>query len=130
MSLLDGMIEEMQHDLAKIKRDAEAAQSCLESEAHSPGAVSKLRTQLDKMAEGLLENRQLLDNKIKGEFTYLVAFYSTWQRSVFLTAPLISLQKWKRCWRVCKIPATNCWRLTRLVFYTDIFVVYCKVIRR
>ncbi|KAK3559427.1 hypothetical protein QTP86_013498 [Hemibagrus guttatus] len=62
---LDGMIEEMQNDLAKIKRDAEAAQSCLESKGHSPGAVSKLRTQLDEMAEELLKNRQLLDIKTK-----------------------------------------------------------------
>ncbi|XP_058263209.1 kinesin-like protein KIF20A isoform X1 [Hemibagrus wyckioides] len=65
MVLLDGMIEEMQNDLAKIKRDAEAAQSCLESKGHSPGAVSKLRTQLDEMAEELLKNRQLLDIKTK-----------------------------------------------------------------
>lgn len=80
--VMDGMIEEMQNDLAKIKRDAEAAQSCLESRSHSPGAISKLRTQLDEMAEELLQNRQLLDIKTKGEFTHLVTFYWTWQRSV------------------------------------------------
>lgn len=68
MVFLDGMIEEMQNDLAKIKRDAEAAHSCLESKGRSPGAVSKLKTQLDEMAEELLKNRQLLDIKTKGEF--------------------------------------------------------------
>lgn len=69
MTFLDGMIEEMQNDLSKIKRDAEAAQSCLENRSHSPGAISKLRTQLDEMAEELLKNRQLLDMKTKGMFT-------------------------------------------------------------
>lgn len=75
MTFLDGMIEEMQNDVAKIKRDAEAAQSCLENRGHCPGAVNKLRTQLDEMAdemaEELLKNRQLLDIKTKGEFTHL-----------------------------------------------------------
>ncbi|XP_060795753.1 kinesin-like protein KIF20B isoform X2 [Neoarius graeffei] len=65
MTFFDGMIEEMQNDLAKIKRDAEAAQSCLESRSLSPGAVSKLRTQVDEMAEELLKSRQLLDIKTK-----------------------------------------------------------------
>lgn len=71
MTFLDGIIEEMQNDVAKIKRDAEAAQSCLENRGHCPGAVNKLRTQLDEMAEELLKNRQLLDIKTKGEFTHL-----------------------------------------------------------
>ncbi|KAL7869066.1 hypothetical protein AOLI_G00130540 [Acnodon oligacanthus] len=62
---LDGMIEAMQDDLAKIKKDAEAAQTCLERGAHSPGAVSRLRTQLDKMAEELLKSQQLLNIKTK-----------------------------------------------------------------
>ncbi|MCI4384168.1 hypothetical protein PGIGA_G00035750 [Pangasianodon gigas] len=65
LTFLDGMIEEMQNDLAKIKGDAEAAQTCLESTGHSPRAISKLRTQLDEMAEELLKNRQLLDIKTK-----------------------------------------------------------------
>ncbi|XP_053495871.1 kinesin-like protein KIF20B isoform X3 [Ictalurus furcatus] len=69
VTFLDGMIEEMQNDVAKIKRDAEAAQSCLENRGHCPGAVNKLRTQLDEMAdemaEELLKNRQLLDIKTK-----------------------------------------------------------------
>lgn len=81
MTFFDGMIEEMQNDLAKIKRDAEAAQSCLESRSLSPGAVSKLRTQVDEMAEELLKSRQLLDIKTKGEFAHLVTFDLTWQRS-------------------------------------------------
>ncbi|XP_046710696.1 kinesin-like protein KIF20B isoform X1 [Silurus meridionalis] len=62
---LAGMIEEMQNDLVNIRRDAEAAQSCLESRGHSPGDVSTLKTQLEEMAEELLKNRQLLDNKTK-----------------------------------------------------------------
>ncbi|KAL7857127.1 hypothetical protein SRHO_G00160260 [Serrasalmus rhombeus] len=62
---LDGMIEAMQNDLAKIKKDAEAAQTCLERGAHSPGAVSRLRTQLDEMAEELLKSQQLLNIKTK-----------------------------------------------------------------
>uniref|UniRef100_A0AAR2LAE4 Kinesin motor domain-containing protein n=1 Tax=Pygocentrus nattereri TaxID=42514 RepID=A0AAR2LAE4_PYGNA len=66
---LDGMIEAMQNDLAKIKKDAEAAQTCLERGAHSPGAVSRLRTQLDEMAEELLKSQQLLNIKTKGVFT-------------------------------------------------------------
>ncbi|XP_017339812.1 kinesin-like protein KIF20B isoform X3 [Ictalurus punctatus] len=65
VTFLDGIIEEMQNDVAKIKRDAEAAQSCLENRGHCPGAVNKLRTQLDEMAEELLKNRQLLDIKTK-----------------------------------------------------------------
>ncbi|XP_072524163.1 kinesin-like protein KIF20B [Salminus brasiliensis] len=65
MEVLDGMIEAMQSDLAKIKRDAEAAQTCLEKGAHSPGAVSRLRTQLDEMAKELLKSQQLLDVKTK-----------------------------------------------------------------
>ncbi|XP_034165332.2 kinesin-like protein KIF20B isoform X1 [Pangasianodon hypophthalmus] len=65
VTFLDGMIEEMQNDLAKIKRDAEAAQTCLESTGHSPRAVSKLRTQLDEMTKELLKNHQLLDIKTK-----------------------------------------------------------------
>lgn len=70
MTFLDGMIEEMQTDLAMIKRDAEAAQLCLDSKDHSPGAVSKLRTQLDEMEEELLKNHQLMNIKTKGEFIY------------------------------------------------------------
>ncbi|XP_036428902.1 kinesin-like protein KIF20B [Colossoma macropomum] len=62
---LDGMIEAMQNDLAKIKKDAEAAQTCLERGAHSPGAVNRLRTQLDEMAEELLKSQQLLNIKTK-----------------------------------------------------------------
>ncbi|XP_060716760.1 kinesin-like protein KIF20A isoform X1 [Tachysurus vachellii] len=65
MTFLDGMIEEMQTDLAMIKSDAEAAQLCLESKDHSPGAVSKLRTQLGEMEEELLKNRQLMNIKTK-----------------------------------------------------------------
>ncbi|XP_047673502.1 kinesin-like protein KIF20A isoform X2 [Tachysurus fulvidraco] len=65
MTFLGGMIEEMQTDLAMIKRDAEAAQLCLESKDHSPEAVSKLRTQLDEMEEELLKNRQLMNIKTK-----------------------------------------------------------------
>lgn len=80
---MDGMIEEMQNDLAKIKKDAESAQLCLESRSCSPEAVGNLRTQLNEMAEELLKNRQLLDIKIKGEFTYLFMLYLTWQRSAF-----------------------------------------------
>ncbi|XP_022524563.2 kinesin-like protein KIF20B isoform X1 [Astyanax mexicanus] len=60
---LDGMIESMQSDLAKIRKDAVAAQTCLEKGAHSPGAVSKLRAQLDQMAEELLKSKQLLEVK-------------------------------------------------------------------
>lgn len=74
-TFLDGMIEEMQNDLANIKKDAESAQSCLESRSRSPEAVGKLKTQLNEMAEELLKNRQLLDIKTKGEFTYLITFY-------------------------------------------------------
>uniref|UniRef100_W5KK23 Kinesin family member 20Bb n=1 Tax=Astyanax mexicanus TaxID=7994 RepID=W5KK23_ASTMX len=60
---LDGMIESMQSDLAKIRKDAVAAQTCLEKGAHSPGAVSKLRTQLDQTAKELLKSKQLLEVK-------------------------------------------------------------------
>ncbi|KAI4892352.1 hypothetical protein NFI96_018664 [Prochilodus magdalenae] len=63
--LFGGMIEAMQNDLAKIKKDAEEAQTCLERGAHSPGAFSKLRTQLDEMAEELLKTQQLLNLKTK-----------------------------------------------------------------
>lgn len=90
MTFFDGMIEEMQNDLAKIKRDAEAAQSCLKSRGHSPGAVSKLRTQLDEMAEELLKSRQLLDIKTKGEFTHLVTFDLTWQRSLLCPSNFVA----------------------------------------
>ncbi|XP_053367370.1 kinesin-like protein KIF20B isoform X2 [Clarias gariepinus] len=59
MTFFDGMIEEMQNDLANIKRDAEAAHSCLENVGHSRGI------QLDEIKEELLKRSQLLDIKTK-----------------------------------------------------------------
>lgn len=66
----DGMMETVQNDLTKIKKDAEAAQTCLERGAHSPGAVDRLRTQLDETAGELLTSQQLLTVKTKGVFTH------------------------------------------------------------
>ncbi|XP_026869238.2 kinesin-like protein KIF20B [Electrophorus electricus] len=71
MEFLDGMMEVMQGDLAKIKQDAEATQKCLENAARSPGVVARLRAQLDKVAEELLESQRLLGVKTKEMDTVL-----------------------------------------------------------
>ncbi|XP_066522684.1 kinesin-like protein KIF20B isoform X2 [Hoplias malabaricus] len=59
MEFKDCMIEVMQNE------DSDAAQMCPERGTLSPGAESRLRTQLDEMSEELLKSQQLLSIKTK-----------------------------------------------------------------
>ncbi|XP_030630938.1 kinesin-like protein KIF20B [Chanos chanos] len=65
IAFLNGMIETMRDDLAKIKMDAETAQTCLVNEPDSPGTIGSLRAQLEELNQELLKSRQLLSLKTK-----------------------------------------------------------------
>ncbi|XP_048843736.1 kinesin-like protein KIF20B [Brienomyrus brachyistius] len=56
---MDEMIETMQDDLAKIKRDAEAAQMCL-SLPDPSSTIASLEKQLAELSEELLKTKELL----------------------------------------------------------------------
>ena len=81
MEFMDSMLVAMRSDLAKIKQDAEQAQTCLvvaaAGSAGSPGATvaaakqaeteaAELHKQLDELAEELLTRQQLLGLKSSG----------------------------------------------------------------
>ncbi|XP_045065754.1 kinesin-like protein KIF20B isoform X1 [Coregonus clupeaformis] len=63
VELLDGIIEAMRDDLARIRRDAETAQTCLVDLPESPGTVASLRKQVDDLSEELLKTQQQLKLK-------------------------------------------------------------------
>ncbi|XP_036405342.1 kinesin-like protein KIF20B [Megalops cyprinoides] len=61
--LLDGMIDSMQDDLAKIKKDAEAAQTCLVGLPDEDDTIARLEKQVAELSEELLKTQQLLTLK-------------------------------------------------------------------
>ncbi|KAM9561505.1 LOW QUALITY PROTEIN: kinesin-like protein KIF20B [Salvelinus alpinus] len=61
--LLEGIVDTMRDDLARIRRDAEAAQTCLVDLPESPGTVASLRKQVDDLSEELLKTQQQLNIK-------------------------------------------------------------------
>ncbi|KAG7492779.1 hypothetical protein MATL_G00017760 [Megalops atlanticus] len=61
--LLDGMIDSIQDDLAKIKKDAEAAQTCLVGLPDRDDTIARLEKQVAELSEELLKNQQLLTLK-------------------------------------------------------------------
>ncbi|XP_029620351.1 kinesin-like protein KIF20B [Salmo trutta] len=63
VELLEGIIDAMRDDLARIRRDAEAAQTCLVDLPESPGTVASLRKQVDDLSEELLKTQQQLNLK-------------------------------------------------------------------
>ncbi|CAB1338071.1 unnamed protein product [Coregonus sp. 'balchen'] len=63
VELLDGIIEAMRDDLARIRRDTETAQTCLVDLPESPGTVASLRKQVDDLSEELLKTQQQLKLK-------------------------------------------------------------------
>lgn len=62
---MDEMIETMQDDLAKIKRDAEAAHMCL-SLPDPSRTVANLEKRLAELSEELLKTQELLTLKSNG----------------------------------------------------------------
>ncbi|XP_061088732.1 kinesin-like protein KIF20B [Conger conger] len=63
VDLFDGMIDLMQDDLEKIKKDAEAAQTCLVSLPGPRDSVANLEKQVSDVSEELLKAQQLLTLK-------------------------------------------------------------------
>ncbi|XP_014013775.1 kinesin-like protein KIF20B isoform X2 [Salmo salar] len=63
VGLLEGIVDTMRDDLARIRRDAEAAQTCLVDLPESPGTVASLRKQVDDLSEELLKTQQQLNLK-------------------------------------------------------------------
>uniref|UniRef100_A0A4W5M8T3 Kinesin family member 20Bb n=1 Tax=Hucho hucho TaxID=62062 RepID=A0A4W5M8T3_9TELE len=63
VGLLEGIVDAMRDDLARIRRDAEAAQTCLVDLPESPGTVASLRKQVDDLSEELLKTQQQLNLK-------------------------------------------------------------------
>ncbi|XP_064806882.1 kinesin-like protein KIF20B isoform X1 [Oncorhynchus masou masou] len=63
VELLEGIIDAMRGDLARIRRDAEAAQTCLVDLPESPGTVASPRKQVDDLSEELLKTQQQLHLK-------------------------------------------------------------------
>ncbi|XP_042161892.1 kinesin-like protein KIF20B isoform X1 [Oncorhynchus tshawytscha] len=63
VELLEGIIDAMRDDLARIRRDAEAAQTCLVDLPESPGTVASPRKQVDDLSEELLKTQQQLHLK-------------------------------------------------------------------
>ncbi|KAL0984139.1 hypothetical protein UPYG_G00137610 [Umbra pygmaea] len=61
--ILEGIVEAMRHDLVRIRKDAEAAQTCLVTLPESPGAVASLRKQVEDLSEELLMTKQQLNVK-------------------------------------------------------------------
>ncbi|XP_029561201.1 kinesin-like protein KIF20B isoform X2 [Salmo trutta] len=57
VGLLEGIVDTMRDDLARIRRDAEAAQTCLVDLPESPGTVASLRKQVDDLSEELLKTQ-------------------------------------------------------------------------
>uniref|UniRef100_A0A8C7H5S1 Kinesin family member 20Bb n=1 Tax=Oncorhynchus kisutch TaxID=8019 RepID=A0A8C7H5S1_ONCKI len=68
VELLEGIIDAMRDDLARIRRDAEAAQTCLVDLPESPGTVASPRKQVDDLSEELLKTQQQLHLKTNGVF--------------------------------------------------------------
>ncbi|XP_038831158.1 kinesin-like protein KIF20B isoform X2 [Salvelinus namaycush] len=66
VELLEGIIDAMRDDLARIRRDAEAAQTCLVDLPESPGTEVSLRKQVDDLSEELLKTQQQLNLKTNG----------------------------------------------------------------
>ncbi|CAB1311911.1 unnamed protein product [Coregonus sp. 'balchen'] len=66
--LLEGIVDAMRDDLAKIRRDAEAAQTCLVDLPESPGTMTSLRKQVDDLSEELLKTQQQLNLKTNGMY--------------------------------------------------------------
>ncbi|KAM6951596.1 LOW QUALITY PROTEIN: uncharacterized protein kif20bb [Aplochiton taeniatus] len=58
VSLLEGIVVAMREDLLRIRRDAEAAHTCLTELPETPGDLEGLRTQVDSLSEQLLLARQ------------------------------------------------------------------------
>ena len=58
----------MQNDLEKIKKDAEAAQTCLVGSPGPRDAVANLEKQVSDLSEELLKTQQLLTLKTRGVF--------------------------------------------------------------
>ncbi|XP_020310170.2 kinesin-like protein KIF20A isoform X2 [Oncorhynchus kisutch] len=63
VGLLEGIVDTMRDDLARIRRDAEAAQTCLVDLPESPGTVASLMKQVDDLSEELLKTQQQLKFK-------------------------------------------------------------------
>ncbi|KAM9411753.1 kinesin-like protein KIF20B isoform 2-T2 [Salvelinus alpinus] len=66
VELLEGIIDAMRDDLARIRRDAQAAQTCLVDLPESPGTEVSLRKQVDDLSEELLKTQQQLNLKTNG----------------------------------------------------------------
>ena len=68
VSLLEGIMETMRLDLGRIRREAEAAHTCLaEAEpAASPGLPSRLQAQVDDLYAQLLHTQQQLHLRTNG----------------------------------------------------------------
>lgn len=95
---MEGIVDTMRDDLARIRRDAEAAQTCLVDLPESPGTVASLRKQVDDLSEELLKTQQQLNLKTNGMYSmsHLLGFdhdkYSVFSSSVFS----FCLQKWPK----------------------------------
>uniref|UniRef100_A0A8C7QDH6 Kinesin family member 20Bb n=1 Tax=Oncorhynchus mykiss TaxID=8022 RepID=A0A8C7QDH6_ONCMY len=63
VGLLEGIVDTMRDDLARIRRDAEAAQTCLVDLPESPGTVASLMKQVDNLSEELFKTQQQLKLK-------------------------------------------------------------------
>uniref|UniRef100_A0A4W5MAJ6 Kinesin family member 20Bb n=1 Tax=Hucho hucho TaxID=62062 RepID=A0A4W5MAJ6_9TELE len=74
VGLLEGIVDAMRDDLARIRRDAEAAQTCLVDLPESPGTVASLRKQVDDLSEELLKTQQQLNLKTNGMYSILDGF--------------------------------------------------------
>uniref|UniRef100_A0A673ZT29 Kinesin family member 20Bb n=1 Tax=Salmo trutta TaxID=8032 RepID=A0A673ZT29_SALTR len=74
VGLLEGIVDTMRDDLARIRRDAEAAQTCLVDLPESPGTVASLRKQVDDLSEELLKTQLNLKTNGMYSMSHLLGF--------------------------------------------------------